>query len=276
MKSTLGNIYDERSVDIFACIILETYAGIKREEIFLYPDKTVSESVLLKINNAIKQLKKEMPIEYITGTAYFYGLKFKVNKEVLIPRPETEELVLWVIKNKKNDIKNLNILDAATGSGCIAIALKKNLPDAEIYAFDIRNEALEVAKLNAAENNTDVHFFIDDLINFTQYNQLPKLDILVCNPPYIRSSEKVMMQKNVLDYEPHLALFVEDDDPLIHYRALSFLGQKLLIDNGILICEINEALGKETASIFENSGYNNVRIIKDMNEKERFVSCIRK
>ncbi len=275
MRANLAAVYEERSIDIFAGIILETYAGIRKDEMYLYPEKTVSESVLLKINTAIKLLKKEMPVEYITGIAYFFGLKFKVSKKVLIPRPETEELVQWVINNKGDAVKDIKILDAATGSGSIAIALKKNIPNAEVFAFDISKDALEIAILNAVENSTPVHFFVDDLINFTNYSQVPEIDILVCNPPYIRSSEKKLMQKNVLDYEPHQALFVEDDNPLLNYKGLAVLGQKLLKDKGILICEINEALGSETAKVFEGTGYNDVTVIKDINEKDRFVSCVK-
>ena len=175
----------------------------------------------------------------------------------------------------KHHLISLKILDAATGSGCIAIALKKNIPDAEIFAFDINNKAIEVAKVNALENNTDVHFFVDDLLDFKLQCQLPEINILVSNPPYVRNSEKKMMHKNVLDYEPHQALFVDDDNPLLFYKALASLGHKSLNKKGILLCEINEALGKETAMIFENKGFVDVKIIKDINEKDRFISCFK-
>lgn len=275
MKMVLGDIYDDRSIANFAEIILETYAGFTKNEIYAQPEKTVSESVLLKINSAIKLLKTEMPIEYITGFVHFYGLKLKVNQNVLIPRPETEELVDLILKNEHQNNQDLKIMDAATGSGSIAIALKANLPVAEVFAFDIRNEALDIAKVNAAENNVNVQFFVDDLLNYSYKQTLPELDILVSNPPYVKDSEKALMHKNVLDFEPHIALFVEDENPLIFYSALAALGHKILKNKGLLYCEINEALGGETAKVFESYNYTDVRVIKDLNGKDRFVRCIK-
>ncbi len=274
MKMELGEIYDIRTIDIFAEILLESYAGILRTEVYMNSETTVNESVLLKINTAVKKLKKEMPIEYIVGYTYFLDFKLSVNPHVLIPRPETEELIGHV-KQILNVSKSYKILDAATGSGSIAIALKKYHPQSEIFAFDCSEDALEVAKNNSKELNLSVEFYLDNLLDYSHEYTLPLLDAIVSNPPYVRESEKAFMKKNVLDYEPIQALFVPDNNPLIFYKALADLGKKYLKNRALIICEINEALAKETAMIFERKGYRDIGIIKDMNSKERFIQAIK-
>lgn len=273
MHSELEGIYDRNAINILAAVILEVFAGMDKATMYGSGDKAVSESVLLKINHAIKRLKNEEPIEYITGYAEFYGLRFKVTPDVLIPRPETEELVKHVFNLFRYNPNPASILDACTGSGSIAIALKKVLPRAQLYAFDINPKALEIAALNAACNDTAVSTFNDDLLNYTHSTPLPPLDALLCNPPYIKASEKALMRKNVLDYEPHSALFVSDDNPLLYYEALAELGKNLLRKGALLFCEINESLGNDTAQIFTEKGYKDVSIIKDMNNKDRFVKA---
>lgn len=275
MQRELEGLYDRNAINILAAVILEVFAGVDKTEIYTSTDRAVTESVLLKINNAIKRLKNEEPIEYITGYAEFYGLRFKVTPDVLIPRPETEELVKHVFNLFRYNPNPANILDACTGSGCIAVALKKILPRAQLYAFDSNPKALEIAALNAAYNDTAVSTYRDDLLNHTHCTSLPPLDALLCNPPYIKASEKALMRKNVLDYEPHTALFVPDDNPLIYYVALAELGKNLLKKGALLFCEINETLGNNTAQLFTEKGYKDVALIKDMNNKDRFVKAVK-
>jgi len=276
MQSVLGDIYPDKEITVFAEILLEAYAGIKRSVFYAEPDKTVNESVLLKINTGIKQLKNFTPIQYIVGYTHFCGTKINVNPSVLIPRPETEELVSHVVNylNTQDKSRVINILDAGTGSGAIAIAIKKECPYATIYAFDISDEALEKAKENAANHKLSLTFFKADMFDGAFFTELPLFDVIVSNPPYVRQSEKLRMQSNVLDYEPKLALFVNDENPLIYYEALAKLASKLLKPSGVLFCEINEALGKNTKQLFLSSGFENAKIIMDINEKDRFVCAL--
>ncbi len=275
MQRELEGLYDRHAIDILATVVLEVFAGMDKATIYSSGDKAVTESVLLKINNAIKRLKNEEPIEYITGYAEFYGLRFKVTPDVLIPRPETEELVKHVFNLFRYNPCTVNILDACTGSGCIAVTLKKVLPRAQMYAFDSSHKAIEIAALNAASNETVVSFFMDDLLNYTGSTPLPLLDALVCNPPYVKASEKDLMKRNVLDYEPHSALFVPDNNPLVFYKALAELGKNYLRKGALLVSEINESLGSETVQLFAGNGYKDVALIKDMNNKDRFVKAVK-
>ncbi|MDP1744346.1 MAG: peptide chain release factor N(5)-glutamine methyltransferase [Bacteroidota bacterium] len=300
-RDELKNNYEKDELETFIAYCFEEYLNLKRADIFLNFDVTISESELLKFNFAIKDLKQYKPIQYIFGKADFYGLKFIVNKHVLIPRPETEELVELIISRtkkeesrvenqepgtkgqepraKNQDVAHLAshacILDIGTGSGCIPVALKKNIPLAKVYALDISVEALEVAKQNAEMNNVDVEFFQHDILSSTC--QLPdpdlKFDIIVSNPPYICVSEKEQMQNIVLDHEPHLALFVNDNDPLLFYRSIADFALKKLKQNGELYFEINQALGPETKLLLENKGFKNVVLVKDINNNNRILYC---
>lgn len=284
-RDELRSNYENDEVETFIAFCFEEFVGLKRADIFLSSNTTISESELLKFNFAIKDLKQHKPIQYILGKADFYGLKFIVNQHVLIPRPETEELVDLIIKeNRESGIRSqdvsilpapISILDIGTGSGCIPIALKKNIANANVYALDISAEALEIAKQNAVMNNVAVEFFKYDILSPDSLLPAPdlKFDIIVSNPPYICISEKDQMQKNVLDYEPHLALFVDDINPLLFYKAIANFALKYLKQNGKLYFEINEAFGFEAKGMLENKGFKNVILKKDLNNKNRILQC---
>jgi release factor glutamine methyltransferase len=227
----------------------------------------IKQRVNIDLDNLIARLNASEPIQYITGEAFFYGLKFKVSEAVLIPRPETEELVELVLKHSKSFI-NPTILDIGTGSGCIAVSLAKKHPQAIVSAWDISESALEIANKNAIFNQVDVNFEKVDILNV---NQKQQFDIVVSNPPYIAQSEAIDMRANVLNHEPHLALFVENDNPLVFYKAIAAFCKTNLKSGGRFFVEINETLGKETAEVFQNEGCVAIEIIKDMYGKERFV-----
>jgi len=272
----LKGVYEKDELETIIAYCFEEYLNIKRADIILRATDTVSESQLLKFNFAVKDLKKHKPIQYVLGKADFYGLKFKVNEHVLIPRPETEELVDLIIKENhesRSNNKAISILDIGTGSGCIPIVLKKSLPASTIYGMDISKEALEIAEQNAALNQVEVHFVLDDILNPKSFipNPSSPFDIIVSNPPYVCISEKEQMQKNVLDYEPHQALFVVDNNPLLFYKAITDLALKQLKPGGKLYFEINQAYGEETKHLLESKGFKNVVLIKDLNNKNRIL-----
>jgi release factor glutamine methyltransferase len=225
--------------------------------------------------NIIERLNNNEPIQYILGETEFYGRRFLVNDSVLIPRPETEELVKYIIDKQKTQFsvkrKQLSILDIGTGSGCIAISIAKELPNFIVSAYDISKNALETAKKNAELNKADVNF---EKVDILKPPFIRSFNIIVSNPPYVTKQEIYRMQKNVLDFEPHLALFVEDSEPLIFYEAIANFAFNNLTDNGLVAVEINEALGEETANVFRRKGFSEVEIIKDMHQKDRFVSAI--
>ena len=276
-RAELKDIYDEGEIETFIAYCFEEYIGMKRAAIALHGNSTVSESELLKFNFAVKDLKKHKPIQYILGKADFYGLKFNVNEHVLIPRPETEELVqLIIMENEKWKMENgntsLSILDIGTGSGCIAIALKKNMSASTVYALDISEQALNIAERNAVQNNADIRFLKYDILSneiFPEHDL--KFDVIVSNPPYIADSEKEQMGKNVTDYEPHLALFVDDSEPLLFYKSIIAFALKHLNKNGKIYFEINQKLGIETQKLLLDAGFENVELIKDLNSNYRIV-----
>lgn len=269
-RDELKDIYDKEEVETLIAYCFEEFLNIKRSEINLRGTDTVSESELLKFNFAVKDLKKNKPIQYILGKADFYGLKFKVTPDVLIPRQETEELVHLIIKENQGET---TILDVGTGSGCIPIVLKKKIPAANVVAMDISEKALEIAKQNASLNNVDVEFIQQDILSpvnvFLQSGI--KFDIIVSNPPYVRESEKVQMHANVLENEPHIALFVGDHEPLLFYKAIAEMALKQLRPGGKIYFEINEALGLETKKMLEEKGFKNVVIVNDINNKNRIL-----
>lgn len=268
----LSDLYPSQEVLSFFTILAEKHLDLSRLEVALKPNHSVSLTVSKKIKNAIQRLRKFEPIQYIVNGVEFYNLKFYVNRNVFIPRPETEELVFWIVDRHKNrDSKLRRILDIGTGSGCIAISLAFNLPDCEVSAFDISSEALDVARKNAIINNVNVDFFKEDVLNCTK---LPKkYDIIVSNPPYIIENEKNKMQSNVLKYEPDIALFVNNDDPLLFYRKIAQLGQKHLISEGSIYFEINEYLGSELLILLKTEGYKEITLHKDIFGKYRMVKC---
>lgn len=267
----LCSIYDKDESNAMILILLEHYFNIDRVKMALEPNLRLSESEMLKIHFAVKDLLKSKPIQYIIGETEFCDLKFKVNENVLIPRPETSEMV-GIIANSHQQSAVSKILDIGTGSGCIAISLAKAFPKSQVYAMDISEEALKVAKENAINNNVNVTFIQDDILTPTQTLTQTEFDIIVSNPPYVRELEKSEMRDNVLKWEPHNALFVSDDDPLIFYRKILEFASTHLNDNGEVWFEINEFLGKEMTSLCRRFGFSDVKIFKDFRDKERFMN----
>ena len=267
-------IFDLEEIESFFYIITEFLHQKKRIDLALEPNFSINAIEVEKWNAIIAQLKQEKPIQYILGKTEFYGLRFLVNENTLIPRPETEELVDLILnENSKNKIPNLKILDVGTGSGCIAISLAKNLPEAKVFALDVSEKALETAKKNAEINKVEVEFLHQSILETEDLKQ--QFDIVVSNPPYVRNLEKQEIKKNVLEYEPHLALFVEDNDPLIFYRKIAQLAQKNLSENGKLYFEINQYLGKETSELLQDLGFQNNELIKDVYGNDRMIQCTR-
>lgn len=277
----LSAIYDEGEVESFFYLILEEKKQLKRIDLALQPDLVFSEEEIGVWNAILEQLKLEIPVQYLLGKTSFYGLDFEVNENVLIPRSETEELVEWIIQEdlKIKRLKNLKILDIGTGSGCIAISLAKNLPNVQVFAIDVSEKALATAKKNALMNQVEVNFIKTDILKTNDLEKLPtsnfqlptKFDIIVSNPPYVRNVEKQEIKKNVLENEPHLALFVEDNNALIFYRKIAELAQKNLTPNGQLYFEINQYLGKEMMALLEKMNFKNVELRKDIYGNDRMV-----
>ena len=266
----LAPIYGDGEAESFFYIALGELKGWKRTHLALNPYAVLSSDEIERFNDVLCQLEQQKPIQYIFGKAHFYGLEFKVNSKTLIPRPETEELVEWIIKDNITT-DNLKILDIGTGSGCIAIALAKNLPDSEVHAIDVSEAALTVAKRNAERNAAAVTFHLADIL---EAGSLPdNFDIIVSNPPYVRHLEKEEIKKNVLDYEPHLALFVEDTDALLFYRKIAQLAQKNLPQDGLLYFEINQYLGKETTEMLQQMAFTKVELKKDMYSNDRMIKA---
>ncbi|MFN8324706.1 peptide chain release factor N(5)-glutamine methyltransferase [Flavobacterium sp.] len=265
-------IYDEVEAESFFYLTLEKFHRLRRIDLALQPNLQIGENEVEKWKSVLTDLKKQKPIQYILGETQFYGLPFLVNKDVLIPRPETEELVeLILAESRKSKVESLRILDIGTGSGCIPISLKKNLPDAEVFAVDVSENALEVAKENAKLNGVEVNFIKINILETEDLDQ--QFDIIVSNPPYVRMLEKEEIKPNVLEFEPHLALFVEDNDPLLFYRKIAQLAKKNLNENGKLYFEINQYLGKETVGLLESLGFTNIKLLKDIYGNDRMVKC---
>lgn len=273
--SELKSVFGAMEIESFFFIILKHLHQMKRIDLALNPNFEINEDDLVQWNSILKELKQEKPIQYIIGETEFYGLRFFVNENTLIPRPETEELVDWIIENQKSDIRNQtsenNILDIGTGSGCIPIALKKNLPEASVYAIDISEQALAVAQKNAMENKVRINFIKKNILEVTDLEK--QFDIIVSNPPYVRDLEKAAIKKNVLEYEPHLALFVSDDDALLFYRKIALLAKKNLSSKGKLFFEINQYLGKETTVLLKDLGFSNIQLKKDFYGNDRMICC---
>lgn len=267
----LTPLYDAGEAESFFYLILEAKHQLKRVDLALQPDLAFSESELASSNLILDQLKKEIPIQYLLGTTHFYGLEFEVNSSVLIPRPETEELVDWIIQNSKLKAQHskLKILDIGTGSGCIAIALAKNLPNAQVFALDVSEQALATAKKNAEKNQVQLSFIHQSILETEDLAQ--EFDIIVSNPPYVRELEKYEIKKNVLDNEPHLALFVEDNDALIFYRKIAQLAQKNLSSTGQLYFEINQYLGLEMLDLLQGMGFKNSELRQDIYGNDRMI-----
>ncbi|MBR2051060.1 MAG: peptide chain release factor N(5)-glutamine methyltransferase [Bacteroidales bacterium] len=278
----LCSIYDKDEANAMILMLFEHYFNIDRVKMALEPDIRLSESEMLKIHFAVKDLLKNKPIQHIIGETEFCELKFKVNENVLIPRPETSEMVYKIVNKTTGQQDNefyshrdaesrLSILDIGTGSGCIAISLAKLFPKAQVYALDISEDALKVARENAINNKVNITFIHDDILSLNNDIET-KFDIIVSNPPYVRELEKAEMRDNVLKWEPDKALFVSNEDPLIFYRKILEFAKSHLKEDGEIWFEINEYLGKEMTKLCKEFGFSNVKTHKDFREKERIMN----
>ncbi len=272
---TLTPLYDAGEAESFFYLTLENRHGLKRVDLVLQPDFELSGNEIQDWNQILDGLKDFTPIQYLLGKTEFYGLEFEVNGNTLIPRPETEELVQWIILDcKRTDHPQpLRILDIGTGSGCIAIALAKNLPNAVVSAIDVSAKALEVARRNAGFNGVKVQFLQQDILETSDLDA--QYDIIVSNPPYVRELEKQEIKPNVLEHEPHLALFVADEDALVFYRKIAQLAIKNLAKDGKLYFEINQYLGKETIGLLENLDFKSINLRKDIYGNDRMLKADR-
>lgn len=270
LYATLESHYPTTELDSFFKIILEDVLQLSIIDFALEPHQTINTDKVSEIDEIILGLSKQEPIQHLIGFTEYMDLKLEVNPHVLIPRPETEELIHWIL-NDATDAAHLDVLDIGTGTGCIPIALSKNLNKAKVSTIDVSEKAIETAKRNAITNKTDVNFIHQDILNTTTLTQ--QYDVIVSNPPYVRDLEKVEIQKNVLDYEPHLALFVSDDDPLLFYRKIAQLAITALHSNGALYYEINQYLGKETIALLKDIGFKNVILKKDMFGNDRMIKA---
>ena len=268
LAKELTGIYNSSEIRVLADLFIKTLTGrTKLHQLYddRYPVSTIEASQIIEFAN---QLKTGKPVQYILGETIFYDCKIKLNSSTLIPRPETEELVDLIIRENRD--YNGNIIDFGTGSGCIAIALALNLPSAALTGIDISEDALRIARENAEINNVEAYFIKEDILDFNK-DSAGKAGIIVSNPPYVRNSEKALMGKNVLDFEPHLALFVTDSDPLIYYNAILKLADKVLLPGGRLYFEINEVMGKPLIRLLESFEYSEIEIVLDINDKERII-----
>ncbi len=271
-NSELTNLYPQNEIDSFFYILSEEYLDLSKVDIALNFNDEIK--IPKTFHLALNQLTDQKPIQYIIGKTEFYGLNFTVNSHVLIPRPETEELVDWIIKDRNNYFPNsskINILDIGTGSGCIAISLDKNIINSKVYAVDISKKALETAQKNSSNNKTNVEFIEKNILNDDTQILSDKFDIIVSNPPYVRNLEKQEIQANVLKNEPHLALFVTDDNPLLFYDAICNFAIKNLTSSGVLYFEINQYLGKETTDLLHQKGFKNIELRKDVFNNDRMI-----
>jgi release factor glutamine methyltransferase len=270
IRKELAEVYNDHEVKIVTDILLKTVTGIKKLH-QLYDDRQeVTESEREKILLLITELKSGKPIQYVTGETTFYNCLIKLNTSTLIPRPETEELVDLIIRENKG-FKG-KIIDLGSGSGCIAIALAANLSTADITGVEISEEALNIARKNAELNNVKVTFSKNDILDF-DFTEFEHAGIIVSNPPYVRESEKKLMSENVLGFEPPLALFVSDSEPLIYYKAILKIADQILLPGGKIYFEINEALGLSLVEVVESFGYSEVEIVRDLNDKERILKA---
>ncbi|MDR1153885.1 MAG: peptide chain release factor N(5)-glutamine methyltransferase [Bacteroidales bacterium] len=273
IRQQLAGRYPETEMESFVRILFGYYPGISPAQVHLSQDSELPSGAEKQIRTAVGELKKYRPLQYILGETEFYGLKFELTPDVLIPRPETEELTDWVIR-QYNGSAGLTLVDMGTGSGCIAVALAANLPDATVWAVDVSDAALAIAQKNAVKNAVNVNFLSGDVLKGGRLGFKPgSLDVVVSNPPYVTPSEKQQMLPNVLEYEPHLALFTPEDDPFVFYGHIAAFGLKCLKDGGRMFFEINEASAKGVEDILKQNGYSDIILRKDMNGKWRMVSA---
>ncbi len=269
----LAGIYDDREAAAIANLVMEKLTALSRIDRIVKNTIALSETQQEQLDRYIKSLLEYRPVQYVLEEAWFCGLRFYVNGQVLIPRPETEELVQWIIDAMPAHGDGWRLLDIGTGSGCIAVTLKAALMATEMWAIDNSKGALEVAFKNAAENNTDIRLVEVDIANETQWKLLPEVNVIVSNPPYIRKSEAPSMCENVTQYEPHEALFVNDEDALFFYKKIADFGTQHLVNGGMLFFEINEALGDEVSDLLKKKGYRGIQLKKDLQQKDRMIKA---
>jgi release factor glutamine methyltransferase len=271
--ASLKTIYSDGEAIAITNIIFEHFVKLNKSDLLLRGNETLSVEILSSLNIALAKLLLHEPVQYITSEAWFYNLKFYVTNDVLIPRPETEELVHEAIAFLKTNNKE-SVIDIGTGSGCIPISIKKNIPNANVMAIDVNEAALAVAKKNAITNNVEINFRKIDFLDENNYSAFENFDVIISNPPYIPEEEKSILDKNVTQYEPHLALFVPQNDKLIFYERILSFAENHLNQNGKIFLETHENLAKETAAIFSEKNYF-VEIKKDMQGKERMLIIYR-
>lgn len=265
----LGSIYDTQESSTIFFMLLQKLKDLIRVDLALNPDIELLSEEVKQFNTHLKRLLEHEPIQYIIGKTHFYGLEFEVNSSVLIPRTETEDLINWIVEDYKYN-SEIELLDIGTGSGCIAVSLAKHLEEASVSAIDVSDKALAVAKRNALLNEVDISFIQKDILNTDELEV--EFDVIVSNPPYVRNLEKAEMRGNVLEHEPHLALFVEDTDPLIFYDKIARLGLQSLKEGGKLYFEINQYLPEEMKKLLVDLGYKDVTLKKDIYDNYRMIS----
>jgi len=264
---SIGDIYDLRESESIAFVVLD-FIGFPRKNVLLNPEILLSNKNEVFINKVVKELKNSRPVQYVLGETEFFGIKLKVDENVLIPRQETEELVNIIIK--ENKISDPYILDLGTGSGCIAVSLAMSILKAKVFATDISPAAIEIAVHNAELNGIVINTFVDTMLN-TNLDKNLKFNVIVSNPPYVTDSEKHLMHSNVINFEPGNALFVSDEEPLEYYKAIAGIATERLFTGGLVYAEINEKFGLEVAELFKSNGLTNIQIIHDINETDRFI-----
>ena len=285
LREKIQGVYSRDEAGNIAALVMEAMTGLNRETSRLKKEERLPPGLSTQLTEIANRLLSHEPVQYILEHAWFAGLKLYVNPTVLIPRPETEELVHWIVQDTEaqalpvlqhsaggaDRTNPLKVLDVGTGSGCIALALKRAMPGVEVWGCDKSEAALNIARRNGSETDLRVDFQGIDFLDSTQHSLLPAVDIIVCNPPYIPLRDKHSMAANVVDFEPHQALFVTDEDPLIFYRALAKFGQHKLHPGGYIYAEIEENSGTDTVRLFEEEGYKNVVLKQDMQGKERMI-----
>jgi release factor glutamine methyltransferase len=266
----LQSVYDLTEATVITDWVFENVANIRKADLIKNPLQQIPAPVLKKLAAKQEELLQHKPVQYVMGNTSFYNMQFQVSDKVLIPRPETEEMTHLLINSYRFEQKQVSILDVGTGSGCIAIALKKNLPSAKVIALDVSDEALEIARINAITNKTNIQCTLFDFLDERRWPELMLFDVIVSNPPYIPLKEKNTLNKNVVDHEPHTALFVPDNNPLLFYEKIAKFGRDHLNYNGKIFVETHEDYTKDVAALFATT-YQQVLVKKDMFGKERIV-----
>ena len=273
-REELSALYDAPEIGSLCRIVLADVADLTPAKIKAFPETEINSTDSERVNSILTRLKTGEPVQYILGHTGFYSLTFKVNPSVLIPRPETEELVEWVINSvASSQLTPGNLLDIGTGSGCIPISLKKNLPGFNISSIDISSDALQTAKENAELNRININFIQADIFNPKSEIENSKFEIIISNPPYVTPDDKKQMHTNITGFEPHTALFVPEDDPLIFYKAITNFASTHLKNNGLLFFEINESYGKQIVELLRSKQFINIELRKDMNGKDRMIKA---